>query len=49
MDEEEMVTTLTRKLGRSGVMVSVMGLGCRAIGGPFWSDSAAVGWSNGYV
>jgi len=32
-----MVTT-ARALGRSGITVSPMGLGCWAIGGPFWFD-----------
>jgi aryl-alcohol dehydrogenase-like predicted oxidoreductase len=27
---------LTRKLGKSGIEVSAMGMGCWAIGGPFW-------------
>ncbi|HZR41223.1 MAG TPA: aldo/keto reductase [Ktedonobacteraceae bacterium] len=31
-----MSTTLTRTLGRSGIEVSALGLGCWAIGGPFW-------------
>jgi aryl-alcohol dehydrogenase-like predicted oxidoreductase len=31
-------------LGRSGVSVSPVGLGCWAIGGPFWSDGSPVGW-----
>jgi aryl-alcohol dehydrogenase-like predicted oxidoreductase len=35
----------TRKLGRSGIQVSAMGLGCWAIGGPWtWSDRRAMGW-----
>jgi aryl-alcohol dehydrogenase-like predicted oxidoreductase len=37
-------TTQYRLLGRSGIQVSAMGLGCWAIGGPFWSGDAAVGW-----
>ena len=36
--------TFTRKLGRSGIQVSAMGLGCWAIGGPFWRGDVAVGW-----
>ncbi len=39
-----MNTTFTRKLGRSGIQVSAMGLGCWAIGGPFWAGDDAVGW-----
>ena len=35
---------LTRKLGRSGVEVSAVGMGCWAIGGPFWRDDRPVGW-----
>ncbi|NOZ27675.1 MAG: aldo/keto reductase [Chloroflexi bacterium] len=34
----------TRVLGRSGVEVSAMGLGCWAIGGPFYRDGKPVGW-----
>jgi aryl-alcohol dehydrogenase-like predicted oxidoreductase len=34
-----------RVLGRSGVEVSAMGLGCWAIGGPFWRGERGVGWS----
>lgn len=39
-----MSTTLTRQLGRSGIQVSAMGLGCWAIGGPLWAGDDAVGW-----
>jgi aryl-alcohol dehydrogenase-like predicted oxidoreductase len=33
-----------RLLGRSGIEVSALGLGCWAIGGPFWRDGEPVGW-----
>ena len=36
--------SLTRLLGRSGLEVSAMGLGCWAIGGPFWAGETPVGW-----
>ena len=34
----------TKQLGKSGIEVSAMGLGCWAIGGPFWLDGKADGW-----
>jgi aryl-alcohol dehydrogenase-like predicted oxidoreductase len=36
--------TMTRTLGRSGIEVSALGMGCWAIGGPFWSGSQPLGW-----
>lgn len=33
-----------RLLGRSGIEVSPMGLGCWAIGGPFWAGETPLGW-----
>jgi aryl-alcohol dehydrogenase-like predicted oxidoreductase len=39
-----MTTTFTRSLGRSGIRVSALGLGCWAIGGPFWSGETPLGW-----
>ena len=33
-----------RILGRSGIEVSGLGLGCWAIGGPFWKNGQPVGW-----
>jgi aryl-alcohol dehydrogenase-like predicted oxidoreductase len=39
-----------RRLGRSGIEVSAVGLGCWAIGGPFWSQDGEVrspmGWGD---
>ncbi len=35
---------LTRQLGRYGPTVSALGLGCWAIGGPFWRGDNPVGW-----
>jgi aryl-alcohol dehydrogenase-like predicted oxidoreductase len=35
---------LTRKLGRSNIEISALGMGCWAIGGPFWSGETAQGW-----
>src|SRR5512139_3287257 len=34
-----------RTLGRSGLQVSMMGLGCWAIGGPWTLDGGSAGWS----
>ena len=39
-----MDTPFTRTLGRSGIAVSALGMGCWAIGGPFWSGPAPLGW-----
>jgi aryl-alcohol dehydrogenase-like predicted oxidoreductase len=36
--------TLYRPLGRSGIKVSALGMGCWAIGGPFWSGEEPHGW-----
>jgi aryl-alcohol dehydrogenase-like predicted oxidoreductase len=33
-----------RRLGRSTIRVSAMGLGCWAIGGPLWQDDRPLGW-----
>jgi aryl-alcohol dehydrogenase-like predicted oxidoreductase len=38
-------TTFTRPLGRSGIDVSALGMGCWAIGGPFTYDGGPAGWS----
>jgi len=36
---------MKRKLGKSGIEVSAMGMGCWAIGGPWtWSDGDQMGW-----
>ena len=37
-------STTTRPLGRSGRLTSAIGLGCWAIGGPFFMDGKADGW-----
>jgi len=34
----------TRTIGRSNITVSALGLGCWAIGGPFWRGENPVGW-----
>ena len=38
------MNTFTRELGRSGIHISGIGLGCWAIGGPFFAGDVAVGW-----
>ena len=35
---------MRRALGRSGIEVSALGMGCWAIGGPFWDGETPVGW-----
>ncbi|MGC9398314.1 MAG: aldo/keto reductase [Anaerolineae bacterium] len=39
-----MQTSMIRKLGRSHIEISAMGLGGWAIGGPFWRGETPVGW-----
>jgi aryl-alcohol dehydrogenase-like predicted oxidoreductase len=39
-----MTTKLTRNLGRSGIEISALGMGCWAIGGPFWAGDNPLGW-----
>jgi aryl-alcohol dehydrogenase-like predicted oxidoreductase len=39
-----MKTSFTRRLGRSNIEVSALGMGCWAIGGPFWSGETPLGW-----
>ncbi len=34
----------TRVLGRSGIEISPLGMGCWAIGGPFWDGEQPLGW-----
>src|SRR5512142_1494501 len=38
-------SSFQRPLGRSGIQVSMMGLGCWAIGGPWTLDGTPAGWS----
>lgn len=40
-----MTTPFTRVLGKSGIEVSALGLGCWAIGGPWTLDGEPAGWS----
>jgi aryl-alcohol dehydrogenase-like predicted oxidoreductase len=35
---------MRRALGRSGIEVSALGMGCWAIGGPFWDGEIPLGW-----
>jgi len=35
---------MKRTLGRSGIEISALGMGCWAIGGPFWSGTTPNGW-----
>jgi aryl-alcohol dehydrogenase-like predicted oxidoreductase len=35
---------MRRALGRSGIKVSALGMGCWAIGGPFWAGDTPLGW-----
>ncbi len=35
---------MKRELGHTGIKVSALGLGCWAIGGPFWAEGAPLGW-----
>jgi aryl-alcohol dehydrogenase-like predicted oxidoreductase len=35
---------MKRLLGRSGIEISALGMGCWAIGGPFWSGETPLGW-----
>ncbi len=35
---------IKRKLGRSGIEVTAIGMGCWAIGGPHWRDGSPIGW-----
>jgi aryl-alcohol dehydrogenase-like predicted oxidoreductase len=39
-----MAAIAKRKLGKSGIEVSAVGMGCWAIGGPFWAGVTPLGW-----
>ena len=38
--------TFKREIGKSGIEVSALGLGCWAIGGPAWREETPVGWGD---
>ena len=40
-----MKASFTRTLGRSGIEVSAMGMGCWAVGGPWNFNGVPAGWS----
>ena len=42
--EIKMETIYKRRLGRSAIEVSALGMGCWAIGGPFWGGETPLGW-----
>ncbi|MBX3063527.1 MAG: aldo/keto reductase [Anaerolineae bacterium] len=46
MTDATSTTVFYRALGRSGIQISAMGLGCWAMGGPFWRGDKAVGWGD---
>ena len=37
---------MKRKLGRSNIEVSALGMGCWAIGGPMWNGEIPIGWGD---
>ena len=39
-----MASISTRRIGRLGPEVSAIGMGCWAIGGPFWAGTQPLGW-----